>query len=126
DVQMVAGLARSINIVLYQTDGGANDDVWIQVNDELQQILDDNANNANSGNVVSVSLGTAEGDISSDDIRAIDSTIQQLTRVEHMTVFIASGDCGAFTSRVYGRLAVSFPASDPWAVSVGGTILSVD
>jgi kumamolisin len=43
-----------------------------------------------------------------------------------MTVFIASGDCGAFTSRVYGNLAVSFPASDPWAVSVGGTILSVD
>jgi kumamolisin len=43
-----------------------------------------------------------------------------------MTVFIASGDCGAFTSRVYGQLAVSFPASDPWAISVGGTILSID
>lgn len=126
DIQMVAGLARSINIKVYQTDGSANDDIWVHVNDMLQQIIDDNTSNANSGSVVSISLGAAEGEISADDVRAIDSSLQQLTRAEHMTVFVASGDCGAFTSQVYGDLAVSFPASDPWAVSVGGTILSVD
>lgn len=126
DIQMVAGLARSINIKVYQTDGNTNGDVWVNVNDELQQILDDNTNNASAGSVVSVSLGAAEGEISTDDMRAIDSSLQQLTQAEHMTVFIASGDCGAFTSRVYGNLAVSFPASDSWAVSVGGTILSID
>src|SRR5579859_4007908 len=43
-----------------------------------------------------------------------------------MTVFVASGDCGAFTDRVYRSLSVSFPASDPWSTSVGGTELSVD
>jgi kumamolisin len=126
DIKMVAGLARSINIVVYQTDANSTNDVWVNVNDELQQIINDNTDNASAGSVVSISLGAAEGEISSDDMRAIDSSIQQLTRVEHMTVFIASGDCGAFTSRVYGNLAVSFPASDQWAVSVGGTILSTD
>ena len=103
-----------------------SDDPWTQVNDELQRIIDDNTSNANAGSVVSISLGIDEGDISSDDVRALDSSLQQLTKVEHMTVFVASGDCGAFADETYGDLSVSFPASDPWAVAVGGTELSVD
>ena len=126
DVQMAAGLARSVNIKLYQTDGNADDNIWGRVNDMLQRILDDNTNGANSGSVVSISLGAPENEISQDDVRALDSTLQQLTRVEHMSVFVASGDCGAFGSRQYGRLAVSYPGSDPWITSVGGTILQVD
>ena len=76
--------------------------------------------------MVSISLGIDEGDISSDDARALDSSLQQLTKVEHMTVFVASGDCAAYADETYGDLSVSFPASDPWAVAVGGTKLSVD
>ena len=126
DVQMVAGLTPAASIKVYQTDGNANDDPWTQVNDELQRIIDDNTANANAGSVVSVSLGIDEADISSDDVRALDSSLQQLTQVEHMTVFVASGDCAAFADETYGDLSVSFPASDPWAVAVGGTELSVD
>ncbi len=126
DIQMVAGLARSANIKVYQTDGNAADDVWTNVNDMLQQIADDNVNNASTGSVVSISLGASEQELSSNDYQAIDSSLQQLTRAEHMTVFVASGDCGAFTSRQYGNLSVSFPASDQWSTSVGGTILQVD
>ncbi len=126
DVQMVAGLARAASIKVYQTDGNANGDTWTQVNDELQHILDDNTANANAGSVVSISLGIDEADISSDDVRALDSSLQQLTQVEHMTVFVASGDCGAFADETFGDLSVSFPATDPWAVAVGGTELSVD
>ncbi len=126
DIQMVAGLARSANIKVYQTDGNAANDVWTNVNDMLQQIADDNVNNASTGSVVSISLGASEQEMSSNDYQAIDSSLQQLTRAEHMTVFVASGDCGAFTSRQYGDLSVSFPASDPWSTSVGGTILQVD
>ncbi len=127
DIQMAAGLARSANIKVYQTDASSdNTDVWVNVNDMLQQISDDNVNNANTGNTVSISLGAAEDEISTQDMRAIDRSIQQLTQVNHMTVFVASGDCGAFTSGEYGKLAVSFPASDPWAVAVGGTIMQVD
>ncbi len=126
DIQMVAGLARSANIKVYQTDGNAADDVWTNVNDMLQQIADDNVNNASNGSVVSISLGASEQEMSSNDYQAIDSSLQQLTRAEHMTVFVASGDCGAFTSRQYGNLSVSFPASDQWSTAVGGTILQVD
>jgi kumamolisin len=126
DIQMAAGLAPAASIVVYQTDGNASDDPWTQVNDELQKIIDTNTNNANAGSVVSVSLGIDEGDISSDDVRALDSSLQQLTKLEHMTVFVASGDCAAFADEQFGDLSVSFPASDQWAVAVGGTDLSVD
>jgi kumamolisin len=126
DIQMVAGLARSATIKVYQTDGNATNDVWTNVNDMLQQIADDNVNNASSGSVVSISLGAAEQEMSANDAQAIDSSLQQLTRAEHMTVFVASGDCGAFTTRQYGNLSVSFPASDQWSTSVGGTILQVN
>jgi kumamolisin len=126
DVQMVAGLAPAASINVYQTDGNANDDPWTNVNDELQRILDDNTSNANAGSVVSISLGIDEGDISSDDVHALDSSLQQLTKVEHMTVFVASGDCAAYADEQFGDLSVSFPASDPWAVAVGGTKLSVN
>ncbi len=126
DIEMVAGLARSINIVDYQTDGNAGGDTWVQVNDELQQIIDDNTHNANAGSVVSISLGAAEGDLTSGDINAIDQSLQLLTRVEHMRIFVASGDCGAFSDRIFNSLSVSFPASDPLATSVGGTSLSIN
>src|SRR2546423_12065512 len=126
DIQMAAGLAPAASIKVYQTDGNADNDTWTQVNDELQHIIDDNTSNANAGSVVSISLGIDEGDISSDDVRALDNSLQQLTKVEHMTVFVASGDCAAFANETYGDLSVSFPASDPWAVAVGGTDLNVN
>jgi subtilase family serine protease len=126
DIQMVAGLAPAASIIVYQTDGNAGDDTWVQVNDELQHIIDDNTNKSNAGSVVSISLGIDESDITSDDVRALDSSLRQLTQVEHMTVFVASGDCAAFADETFGDLSVSFPASDPWAVAVGGTELSVD
>ena len=125
DIQMAARLAPSASINVYQTDGNADGDTWTQVNDELQQIIDANTNNASAGSVVSISLGIDEADITSDDVSALDSSLRQLTQVEHMTVFVASGDCGAFADEAYGDLSVSFPASDPWAVAVGGTELSV-
>ena len=126
DIEMVAGLARSVNIVDYETDGNANGDIWTQVNDELQQVINDNTNNASAGSVVSISLGAAENQMDSSDRVAIEKSIQILTQVEHMTVFVASGDCGAFTDRMFRSLSVSFPASDPWSTAVGGTVLSID
>jgi kumamolisin len=126
DIEMVAGLAPAASIKLYQTDGSAGGDTWMQVNDELQQIINDNTKNANAGSVVSISLGIDEADITSDDVNALDSSLQQLTQAEHMTVFVASGDCGAFASGNFLDLGVSYPASDPWAVAVGGTELSIN
>src|SRR5947209_13021103 len=96
--------AASINV--YQTDGNTDGDTWTQVNDELQQIIDANTNNASAGSVVSISLGIDESDITSDDVRALNSSLQQLTQVDHMTVFVASGDCAAFADESFGSLSV--------------------
>jgi subtilase family serine protease len=126
DIEMAAGLAPAASLVVYQTDGNADGDTWVQVNDELQRILDTHVSTPNAGSVVSLSLGIDEGDITSDDVRALDRSLEQLTLLENMTVFVASGDCGAFDDETYGDLSVSFPASDPWAVGVGGTELSIN
>jgi kumamolisin len=126
DIEMAAGLTPAASLVVYQTDGNANGDTWVQVNDELQRILDVNASTPHAGSVVSMSLGIDESSITSDDVRAIDSSLKQLTLLENMTVFVASGDCWAFDDETYGDLSVSFPSSDPWAVAVGGTELSIN
>jgi kumamolisin len=126
DIQMAAGLAPAASVVVYQTDGNANGETWVQVNDELQRIIDNNVSKPNAGSVVSISLGIDEGSITSNNVRAIDKSLQQLTLLENMTVLVASGDCGAFADETYGDRSVSFPASDPWAVAVGGTELSIN
>ena len=122
DIDMIAGLAPGATINDYQ----AGDTSFADVNDMLQQIINDNANTRNSSAVVSISLGGAEGNLDQNTFQSIDSSIQQLTSVYHMTVFVASGDCGAFTDEQYNDLSVSFPASDTYAVAVGGTELQVD
>ncbi len=129
DVEMIAGLAPAANIVDYEADlsnAQTYDDAFTQINDALQLIINNNAKNGGSGSLVSISLGAAESLISQNDMAAIDQSLQILTKAEHMTVFIASGDCGAFTGGSYGDLTVSFPASDPWAVAVGGTAPALD
>lgn len=57
-------------------------------------------------------------------------TALQAAAAEGTTFFIASGDSGAYDCQRsdFGdhRLTVDFPADSPYAVSVGGTLLSVD
>ena len=106
---MAAGLAPAASLVVYQTDGNANGDTWVQVNDELQRIIDVNVSKPNAGSVVNISLGIDEGSITSDDVRAIDRSLQQLTLLDNMTVFVASGDCGAFDDETYVTFRSAFP-----------------
>ena len=128
DVEMIASAAPSANMVVYQTDisqAQTFNDFWTALNDELQQLINDNTKNGGTGSVVSISLGAPEGALTQDNVTAIDQSLEILTKGEHMTVFIASGDCGAFgigdlAPNSFGQLAVSYPSTDPWAVSVGG------
>jgi kumamolisin len=127
DVEMVAGLAPAVNMMVYQTDISQEQDAgWTKINDALTKIIDDNADNKDSASVVSISLGMAEDYMTIGDLRAVRQSLEILTKAEHMTVFVSSGDCGAFTSHVYGNLSVSYPASDPSVVAVGGTILGAN
>jgi kumamolisin len=128
DIEMVAGLAPSARLVDYETDSallntGSGADIWTAINNALQRIIDDNVGGTHPGSMVSVSLGGGEAFVSQAAIRSIDQSIRILTEVEHMTVFVAAGDCGAYGDRIYGPLDVSFPASSPSAVAVGGTVM---
>ncbi len=122
DVETLMGLTPTANISDYET----SDATFTSINKALQAIINDNVKNTNSGSIVSISLGATENAITPGDIAAIDQSLQILTQAEHMTIFIASGDCAAFDSGTYGDLSVDFPSSDPWAVSVGGTIPVLD
>ena len=123
DFEQIEGLAPDANIIDYQT---GNPNVGLGIVDALQQIVDDNAKNTGTGSIVSISLEGAENFESLDYLKGVDQLLSLLTQKEHMTVFIASGDCGSFMDHVYGSFSVSFPASDPNAVAVGGTVLQID
>lgn len=126
DIEMLAGLAPGVRIVDYQEDPallntGSGSDSWTAFNNALQRIIDDNADNTRSGSAVSISLGGSEGFMSQATMQAVDQNLRILTQAERMTVFVATGDCGAYGDRTYGPLDVSFPSTSQWAVAVGGT-----
>ncbi len=123
DIEQIEGLAPDANIIDYQT---GNPDTGTGIIDELQQIVNDNTKNTGTGSIVSISLEGAENFQSLNYLKGIDQLIDLLTQKEHMTVFVASGDCGAYMDHVYGSYSVSFPASDPNAVAVGGTALQIN
>jgi kumamolisin len=75
--------------------------------------------------VASSSWGAEEQYFSRSELFAIDQTIQRMA-AEGITLAVASGDCAAFDSGDYGKLTIDFPSSDPYALAVGGTVLSVD
>ncbi len=122
DIEMIMGLTPAANIADYET----SDATFSSINQALQAIIQDNLHNTNSGSIVSMSLGATESGITPGDVAALDQSLQILTKAEHMTIFIASGDCAAFDSGTYGDLSVDFPASDPWVVAVGGTTPVLD
>lgn len=129
DIEMVAGMAPYANIEVYQTDGSTtqlpNGSYRDPLHDVFSAIIDNNTKNQDF-KVVSISWGQGEGDETQSWMMAENSDLQYMTRTEYMTVFVASGDCGAYEMRQYpGPLSVSFPSSSPYAVGVGGTQLAV-
>jgi kumamolisin len=127
DIEMIAGLAPYAHMKDYQTDiSKAQDGGWNNLMDALQRIIDDNAAHPNPASSVSMSLGVGEGGVTGELTKAMSQRFQLLTKAEHMTVYVASGDCGAYEDRVFGVLSVSYPASDPWAVGVGGTTITTN
>ncbi len=129
DIEMVAGLAPASNMVVYQSNLDPTmatfTDFWTLFNDQLTQIVNDNSN-VSTPSVVSISWGYAEEALTPGVINAMGTNLQLLTQAEHMTVFVASGDCGAFDDGTYQSLQVDYPGSDPSSTAVGGTILQVD
>ena len=76
DIEMAMGLAPAANIVDYAT----SDANFTSINKALQEIVNDNAKNTNSGSIVSISLGATESGITPGDVAAIDQNLQILTK----------------------------------------------
>lgn len=127
DLEMIAGVLPDANIVIYQTDAGPSYEYfWSAMQDVLNQISADYSNNHQAA-MVSISWGGPEDGVSQDTLSAIDNDFQTLTQVEHLNVFVSSGDCGAYDGANYPETRdVDFPASDPLVTGVGGTSLSVN
>jgi len=66
---------------------------------------------------------TSECNASTDGSYEILSPVLEAAAVEGIGVFVATGDCGAADGT--SGLSTDYPASDPSAVAVGGTSLSV-
>ena len=79
-------------------------------------------------NIVSDSWGSCEATTPQADIRRDEQAIEAAV-ARGISIFTASGDTGAYTCQQDSagdhRLSVSWPASSPSVISVGGTSLSV-
>ena len=130
DVEMAASVAPDSQIKLYVGDHsqmGIWDNYETLYIDMLQQVINDNAARQSAGDTVSLSWGLPENSVDTSFLKAINQRLWILTNIEHMTVFSATGDCGAFDqgSGTYNTLSVDAPASSPWTVAVGGTKLTL-
>ncbi len=114
DLEMISGLAPDAQLLDYQTPK-PDDKSFL---DDINQIASDD-----QVQVVSISYGEGEDQTTPAYMAQYEETLELLA-VEGISVFISSGDCAAYVDGVYGQLQVSFPASAPWAIGVGGTSLS--
>ena len=119
DLELIAGLAPQAQILDYQTDGQSTSFAQSLV-DVFNRVASDH-----KVQVLSVSYGTYESSFSDSELAAVNQSLRTLA-AEGISVFISSGDCGAFTQRLRGIAAVSFPASAIYAIAVGGTQLQVN
>ncbi len=119
DVEMAAGMtSKTTKILTYNAPNNA------QWEAEFQDILNRAASDKKV-NVLSVSYGDFEQDLTPTYREAVNNTMQLLA-AEGISTFVASGDCGAYGSGHFGAKMVDFPASAPWAIAVGGTQLTTD
>lgn len=119
DLELIAGLAPQAQILDYQTDGSSTPFAQAMV-DVFNRVASDH-----KVQVLSVSYGTYESSFSTSEQAAVNRSLRALA-AEGISVFISSGDCGAYTQRLQHIAQVAFPASAIYAIAVGGTHLQVN
>jgi hypothetical protein len=113
----VAPQAHQVAYVAPNTDQGFTDAFNAVANDALTH------HGGLNYTALSVSWGGCEPDWSTATLNAMDAAIQNVV-ASGVTVFVASGDSGAYDcssqNRANDSLAVDYPASDPNVIAVGG------
>jgi kumamolisin len=119
DLELISGLAPKAHILDYQADANKTPFAQSLVNVFNRVAADHKVQ------VLSVSYGAGEDAFSTSEQVAINRSLRTLA-AEGISVFISSGDCGAFSLRVHNVAVVGFPASAPYTIAVGGTHLRVN
>ena len=115
DIEVIAGLCPKATIAVYFSRWSEKG--WV---DNLDAVLTDD----DAGPILSVSYGLAEGqDIwTQQTIEHVNDTLKELANAG-TTVCVSTGDDGSDDQVNDGQAHVSFPASSPYVLAVGGTAL---
>ncbi len=116
DIQVAGGVAPGAKIAVYftvNTDAGFVDAITAATHDA-----------ANKPSVVSISWGGPESGWSAQGLSAMTSALQDAASLD-ISVFVAAGDNLATDGVADGKAHVDFPASSPWAIGCGGTLITV-
>jgi kumamolisin len=114
DIEVAGSVAPGANIVVYfaeNTDAGFLNAVTTAVHDKT-----------NNPSVVSISWGSAEVDWTDQAMTSMDEAFQSAAAMG-VSVCIACGDNGSTDGVNDGLQHVDFPASSPYALACGGTLL---
>ncbi|KMO21023.1 hypothetical protein SQ03_04365 [Methylobacterium platani JCM 14648] len=117
DIQVAGGAAPGAVLAVYfapNTTQGFVDAITRAVHDDVHR-----------PSVISISWGSPETRWTDQGLRSMTSALRDAARLG-VTVFAASGDNLATDGEADDRVHVDFPASNPYAVGCGGTLLSTD
>jgi kumamolisin len=116
DIQVAGGAAPGATIAVYftpNTDAGFVDAVTAAAHDTT-----------NKPSIISISWGGPESGWSAQSLSAMTSALQDAATM-NVSVFVAAGDNLATDGQTDGKAHVDFPASSPWAIGCGGTLITV-
>ena len=113
DIELITAVAPGAKEILVYEGLNSTDGVLATYN----RIANDNV-----AKIVSVSWGASESSTPSSFLQS-EATIFKQMAAQGQSIYVASGDSGAYDDGY--DLGVSDPASQPYAVSVGGTQLSI-
>ncbi len=124
DVEWSGAMAPGADLVVYESSAGANDSSFaLSVLRALQFAYNDSENNPD---ILSISYGDGETRFPVATMKAWDTVARNCSAIG-MTVFVASGDEGAYGLHGPGRpiCHVDAPANCPHVTACGGTSLIV-
>ncbi|MCG2645276.1 MULTISPECIES: S53 family peptidase [Bradyrhizobium] len=80
---------------------------------------------ADQVSVLLIGWGLTESQWKDEDIKLVDGALEQAAK-QGITVIAPSGENGVTDGMTDGRRHVSYPASSPWVLSVGGTTVKIE
>lgn len=116
DIQVAGGVAPGAKIAVYftvNTDAGFIDAITTASHDST-----------NKPKIISISWGGPEAGWAAQSQSAMTSALQDAAML-NISVFVAAGDNLATDGLADGQAHVDFPASSPWAIGCGGTLITV-